>query len=104
MPAPSINSGLNPLAAELLPTPTPPAQDPLSAPGTGSVVCNGQQPNPCVYTPASASATNTSAANASATYDAQSGEIVGPDGTTYTVTNSTNTGDDGWKEMLAPAS
>jgi phospholipid/cholesterol/gamma-HCH transport system substrate-binding protein len=99
MPAPSINSGLNPLAAELLPTPTPPAQDPLSAPGAGSVVCNGQQPNPCVYTPAA-----TPAANASATYDAQSGEIVGPDGTTYTVTNSTNTGDDGWKEMLAPAS
>ena len=98
MPAPSINSGLNPLAAELLPTPTPPAQDPLSAPGTGSVQCNGQQPNPCVYTPA------TPATNTSAVYDAQSGEIVGPDGTTYTVTNSTTTGDDGWKEMLAPAS
>ena len=103
MPAPSINSGLNPLAAELLPTPTPPAQDPLSAPGTGSVQCNGQQPNPCVYTPATP-ATNTSATNTSAVYDAQSGEIVGPDGTTYTVTNSTTTGDDGWKEMLAPAS
>ncbi len=108
MPAPSINSGLNPLAAELLPTPTPPAQDPLSAPGTGSVQCNGQQPNPCVYTPATpatnTSATNTSATNTSTVYDAQSGEIVGPDGTTYTVTNSTITGDDGWKEMLAPAS
>jgi phospholipid/cholesterol/gamma-HCH transport system substrate-binding protein len=37
-------------------------------------------------------------------YDAQSGEIVGPDGTKYTVTNSSSTGDDGWKEMLAPVS
>jgi phospholipid/cholesterol/gamma-HCH transport system substrate-binding protein len=105
IPAPSINNGLNPLAAELLPTPEPPAQDPLSAPGTGSVQCNGQQPNPCVYTPATnTSATSTSATKISAVYDAQSGQIVGPDGTTYTVTNSTTTGDDGWKEMLAPAS
>ena len=65
--------------------------------------CNGQQPNPCVYTPAADPAT-TPATNTSSVYDAQSGEIVGPDGTTYTVTNSSNTGDDGWKEMLAPAS
>jgi phospholipid/cholesterol/gamma-HCH transport system substrate-binding protein len=37
-------------------------------------------------------------------YDSQSGEIVGPDGMKYTVTNSSSTGDDGWKEMLAPVS
>ena len=103
IPAPSINSGLNPLAADLLPTPIAPAQDPLTTPGTGTVQCNGQQPNPCVYTPAADPAT-TPATNTSSVYDAQSGEIVGPDGTTYTVTNSSNTGDDGWKEMLAPAS
>ena len=99
IPAPTINNGLNPLPAALLPPSTPPAQDPLSAPGTGTVQCNGQQPNPCVYTPASTPATNTSAV-----YDAQSGDIVGPDGTKYTVKNSTSTGDDGWKEMLAPVS
>jgi phospholipid/cholesterol/gamma-HCH transport system substrate-binding protein len=62
------------------------------------VQCNGQQPNPCTYTPAAPAATNMSS-----TYNAASGEIVGPDGTTYTVQNSTTTGDDGWKEMLAPA-
>jgi len=99
IPAPSINNGLNPLAAELLPVPEPPAQDAPSAPRGGTVQCNGQQPNPCTYTPGPTPATNTSAV-----YDAQSGDIVGPDGTTYTVTNSTSTGDDGWKEMLAPVS
>ena len=96
--APSINNGLNPLPADLLPPPTAPISDAPSAPGQGSVQCNGQQPNPCNYTPAAPPATNTSA-----TYNAASGEIVGPDGTTYTVQNSTTTGDDGWKEMLAPA-
>jgi len=99
IPAPSINSGLNPLAADLLPPSAPPAQDPLSAPGSGTVQCNGQQPNPCAYTPSATPATKTSAV-----YDAQSGEIVGPDGTKYTVKNSSSTGDDGWKEMLAPVS
>jgi phospholipid/cholesterol/gamma-HCH transport system substrate-binding protein len=97
--APSINNGLNPLPADLLPPPTAPASDAPSKPGQGTVQCNGQQPNPCTYTPAPAPATNTSS-----TYNAASGEIVGPDGTTYTVQNSTTTGDDGWKEMLAPAS
>ena len=96
IPAPSINNGMNPLPAELLPAPTPPAQDAPSTPGQGTVVCNGQQPNPCTYTP--------TATNASAVYDARSGEVVGPDGTKYTVKNSTTTGDDGWKEMLAPVS
>jgi phospholipid/cholesterol/gamma-HCH transport system substrate-binding protein len=28
---------------------------------------------------------------------------MGPDGSKYSVNNSSNTGDDGWKEMLAPA-
>ena len=99
IPAPSVNNGMNPLASELLPPSAPPAQDPLSTPGSGTVQCNGQQPNPCNYTPTPTSATNTSAV-----YDAQTGDIVGPDGTTYTVKNSTSTGDDGWKEMLAPVS
>jgi phospholipid/cholesterol/gamma-HCH transport system substrate-binding protein len=29
--------------------------------------------------------------------------VTGPDGSKYSVNNSRNTGDDGWKEMLAPA-
>ena len=32
----------------------------------------------------------------------QSGELVGPDGVKYAVENSSKTGDDGWKDMLAP--
>jgi phospholipid/cholesterol/gamma-HCH transport system substrate-binding protein len=94
IPAPSINNGMNPLPADLLPGPTPPTSDPLSPPGTGTVQCNGQQPNPCTYTPA---ASNT------AVYSPQSGEVTGPDGVKYDVKNSSSTGDDGWKEMLAPA-
>jgi phospholipid/cholesterol/gamma-HCH transport system substrate-binding protein len=95
IPAPSINNGMNPLPADLLPGPTPPISDDLSPPGTGTVQCNGQQPNPCTYTPA---ASNT------AIYSPQSGELVGPDGVKYNVSNSSSTGDDGWKEMLAPVS
>jgi len=57
------------------------------------VLCNGQQPNPCVYTPAG---------SPSATLGTQSGEITGPDGVRYSVQNSGDTGDDGWKRMLAP--
>ena len=105
IPAPSINTGMNPLAADLLPAPTPPAQDPPSAPREGTVQCNGQQPNPCEYIPAAATPASTPpATNTSAVYDASAGEITGPDGTKYTVKNSTTTGDDGWKEMLAPVS
>jgi phospholipid/cholesterol/gamma-HCH transport system substrate-binding protein len=97
IPAPSVNNGLNPLPADRLPpggqTP-PPISNPLQRPGAGTVQCNGQQPNPCVYTPASGPA---------AVYTPQSGELAGPDGVTYKVENSHNTGDDGWKQMLAPA-
>jgi len=93
IPAPSINNGRNPLPASELPPPAPITSDPLSPPGTGSVQCGGQQPNPCIYTPASGNA---------AIYNPQSGEVVGPDGVKYTV-DSKNTGDEGWKEMLAPA-
>ncbi|MBV9722970.1 MAG: MCE family protein, partial [Mycobacterium sp.] len=97
IPAPSVNNGLNPLPANRLPpggqTP-PPISDPLQRPGTGSVQCNGQQPNPCLYTPGGPPA---------AVYSPQSGEVTGPDGVRYSVNNSSNTGDDGWKEMLAPA-
>jgi phospholipid/cholesterol/gamma-HCH transport system substrate-binding protein len=93
IPAPSINNGMNPLPADRLPVPPPIISDPLSPPGSGSVQCSGQQPNPCIYTPAPDSAI----------YNPQSGEVVGPDGVKYSVSNSTSTGDEGWKEMLAPA-
>ncbi|MGO9156548.1 MCE family protein [Mycobacterium sp.] len=96
IPAPSVDNGLNPVPANRLPpggsTP-PPISDPLQRPGSGTVQCNGQQPNPCVYTPNGPPA---------AVYSPQSGELVGPDGVKYSVENSTKTGDDGWKEMLAP--
>ena len=106
IPAPSINNGMNPLPADLLPKPdsnlNPVTSDPLTPPGQGSVQCAGPwqpgwpQPGTCDYTPA--------ATKTSATYNASSGEVTGPDGTKYTVKNSTTTGVDGWKEMLAPVS
>lgn len=95
IPAPSINNGMNPLPANLLPpggTP-PPTSDPVSAPGQGTVTCSGQQPNPCSYAPT----------GPVAIYNPQSGEVVAPDGSRYSVKDSTITGDEGWKEMLAPA-
>jgi phospholipid/cholesterol/gamma-HCH transport system substrate-binding protein len=101
IPAPSINNGLNPLPADQLPPParaSAPTSDPLSPPGQGSVQCSGQQPNPCTYTPAQGPPGST------AIYSPSSGEVVGPDGVKYNVSNSKNPGDDGWKEMLAPAS
>ncbi len=98
IPAPSINTGLNPAPSDRLPpggqTP-PPISDPLQRPGSGTVECNGQQPNPCVYIPSGPPA---------AVYSPQSGEVVGPDGMKYAVDNSNKTGDDGWKDMLAPTS
>jgi phospholipid/cholesterol/gamma-HCH transport system substrate-binding protein len=100
IPAPSVNNGLNPLPADQLPPPeraSAPISDPLSPPGQGSVQCSGQQPNPCTYTPAPGPPGST------AVYSPASGEVVGPDGVRYNVSNSSNPGDDGWKEMLAPA-
>ncbi len=94
IPAPSIDTGLNPAPSDRVAGTPPPTSDPLSRPGSGTVQCNGQQPNPCVYTPGGPPA---------AVYSPQSGELVGPDGVKYTVENSARTGDDGWKEMLAPA-
>jgi phospholipid/cholesterol/gamma-HCH transport system substrate-binding protein len=94
IPAPSINNGRNPLPADELPGTPPPVSDPLQRPGSGTVECNGQQPNPCIYAPTAAP---------TALYDVQSGVIAGPDGRTYSVENSTDVGDDGWKAMLAPA-
>jgi phospholipid/cholesterol/gamma-HCH transport system substrate-binding protein len=91
IPAPSVNNGFNPLPADRLPGTPPPVSDPLQRPGSGTVQCNGQQPNPCVYTPAPASI-----------YDVQSGKAVGPDGVVYSIENSGHVGDDGWKQMLAP--
>jgi phospholipid/cholesterol/gamma-HCH transport system substrate-binding protein len=113
IPGPTINTGLNPLPADLLPPPPAPISDPVSKPGQGAVQCadpaagvdirgvqpGWPQPGQCSYQPAAAPATNMSA-----TYNASTGEITGPDGTKYTVKNSTTTGDDGWKEMLAPVS
>lgn len=98
--APSVNSGMNPAPASDLPPPnsTAPVSDPLSPPGQGSVTCSGQQPNPCIYTPAPGPPGST------AVYSPSSGQVVGPDGVKYNVSNSSNPGDDGWKEMLAPAS
>jgi phospholipid/cholesterol/gamma-HCH transport system substrate-binding protein len=94
--APSINTGLVPLPADKLPGTPPPVSDPLQRPGSGSVQCNGQQPNPCIYTPSGSGP-------ATAIYDTQSGELVSPDGVRFSVENSINPGDDGWKAMLAPA-
>jgi phospholipid/cholesterol/gamma-HCH transport system substrate-binding protein len=94
IPAPSVNNGLNPLPADQLPGTPPPVSDPLQRPGSGTVRCNGQQPNPCIYTPS---------ALATSIYDVQSGIVVGPDGMKYSVANSRNIGEDGWKDMLAPA-
>ena len=92
IPAPSVDNGMNPAPSDRIPGTPPPVSDPLSRPGTGTVQCNGQQPNPCVYTPGGPPL---------AVYAPQSGELVGPDGIKYSVQNSTKTGDDGWKEMLA---
>src|SRR6185312_12762248 len=86
IPAPTINNGLNPAPADRLPPPTPPVNDPLQRPGSGSVRCNGQQPNPCTYTPA----------GPTAIYSPSSGEVVGPDGAKYTLEDSRQTGDSGW--------
>jgi phospholipid/cholesterol/gamma-HCH transport system substrate-binding protein len=94
IPAPTLDTGLNPAPADRLPGTPPPISDPLSRPGSGTVQCNGQQPNPCVYTPAGPP---------SAIFGTQSGDITGPDGVRYSVQNSSGTGDDGWKTMLAPA-
>ncbi|HZE15734.1 MAG TPA: MCE family protein [Mycobacterium sp.] len=94
IPAPSINNGLNPAPADKVSGTPPPISNPLQRPGSGTVQCNGQQPNPCVYTPSGPP---------TAIYSPQSGELVGPDGVKYTVENSNKAGNDGWKEMLAPA-
>jgi phospholipid/cholesterol/gamma-HCH transport system substrate-binding protein len=93
IPAPSVDNGINPAPSDRVAGTPPPVSDPVTRPGSGSVQCNGQQPNPCVYTPSGPPA---------AIYSPQSGELVGPDGVKYSVENSTRTGDDGWKEMLAP--
>jgi phospholipid/cholesterol/gamma-HCH transport system substrate-binding protein len=93
IPAPSVNNGLNPAPANRVAGTPPPVSDALQRPGSGTVQCNGQQPNPCVFTPG---------AGPPALYNPQNGRVVGPDGVKYAVENSTNTGDDGWKQMLAP--
>jgi phospholipid/cholesterol/gamma-HCH transport system substrate-binding protein len=93
IPAPSINNGMNPAPADALPPQPAPTSDPLTAPGIGSVTCNGQQPNPCVYTPP----------EGQAMYTPQSGEVVAGDGTRFNVRSSSDIGDEGWKQMLAPS-
>ena len=59
IPAPSVNNGRNPLPADQVPGTPPPVSDPLQRPGSGTVQCNGQQPNPCVYTPTRACVAST---------------------------------------------
>jgi phospholipid/cholesterol/gamma-HCH transport system substrate-binding protein len=93
VPAPSINNGMNPAPADKMSPPLPPTSDPLSPPGSGNVTCSGQQPNPCTYTPSNV-----------ATFNPQSGQVVAPDGVTWSMNGSGHIGDDGWKDMLAPAS
>ncbi|UMB69374.1 MCE family protein [Mycobacterium paraterrae] len=93
IPAPTVDNGLNPAPADRVAGTPPPVSDPLQRPGSGSVQCNGQQPNPCIFTPAP---------GPPALYNPQNGRVVGPDGVKYSLENSTNTGDDGWKQMLAP--
>lgn len=93
-PAPSVDNGLNPLPADKLSPQPAPTNDPLTPPGRGSVICNGQQPNPCHYTPAPPP---------TAIYTPSNGEIVDADGTAYQLTSSAALGDDGWKQMLSPA-
>ncbi|BBY20214.1 MCE family protein [Mycobacterium stomatepiae] len=93
IPGPSINNGLNPAPSDRVAGTPPPISDVLQRPGSGTVECNGQQPNPCVYRPSGLPP---------AVYAPQSGELVGPDGVRYLVQNSSKTGDDGWKDMLAP--
>ena len=94
IPAPSVNNGINPAPADRVAGTPPPVSDPLQRPGSGTVQCNGQQPNPCIFTPAPGPP--------AALYNPQNGRVVGPDGVKYSLENSTGTGDDGWKQMLAP--
>jgi phospholipid/cholesterol/gamma-HCH transport system substrate-binding protein len=93
IPAPSINNGRNPAPADQVAGTPPPVSDTLSRPQQGTVQCSGQQPNPCSYTPA---------AGPIATYSPLSGHVVASDGTQFTVRNSTDIGDQGWKDMLTP--
>jgi phospholipid/cholesterol/gamma-HCH transport system substrate-binding protein len=93
IPAPSVDNGINPAPADRLRSAPPHVNDPLQRPGSGSVQCNGQQPNPCIYTPALPTAI----------YVPSSGEVVGSDGAKYSLEDSRHTGDSGWKDMLAPA-
>lgn len=93
IPAPTIDTGLNPMPAAGLPGTPPPVSDPLTPPGQGSVRCDGQQPNPCAYIPSGPPG---------ATLQTHSGEVTGPDGVKYSVDTSIQSGDDGWKQMLAP--
>lgn len=92
IPAPTIDTGLNPAPADRVAGTPPPISDPMSRPGSGAVQCNGQQPNPCVYTPVPSPLA----------FTPQAGEITGPDGVRYSVQTSIS-GDDGWQKMLAPA-
>jgi phospholipid/cholesterol/gamma-HCH transport system substrate-binding protein len=94
IPAPTIDTGLNPAPANMVPGTPPPVSDPLSRPGSGSVQCNGQQPNPCTYNPAPAP---------NLSFSAPPAEVDGPNGLKFSVQSSDATGDEGWKRMLAPA-
>jgi phospholipid/cholesterol/gamma-HCH transport system substrate-binding protein len=66
----------------------------IASAGDVHVQCSGQQPDPCIYTPGSGPA---------AIYSPQSRDVIVSDGSRFALTNSTNTGDNEWKQMLAPA-
>jgi phospholipid/cholesterol/gamma-HCH transport system substrate-binding protein len=93
IPAPTLDTGLNPAPADRLPGTPPPVSDQLSRPGSGSVQCNGQQPNPCIYAPSGPPG---------APSGIRSSEITTADGMRYFVQNSREIGDDGWQTMLSP--
>jgi phospholipid/cholesterol/gamma-HCH transport system substrate-binding protein len=93
IPAPTLDTGMNPAPADHVAGTPPPVSDPLSRPGSGTVQCNGQQPNPCLYTPG---------APPTAPLSTQSGEVTRPDGVRYSIQASSDAGDDGWKTMLGP--
>ena len=100
IPAPSVNNGLQPAArgSAAAAVARRRRRSAIRCPrraGHGPVQWTTTQP--VYYTPAPGPPGST------AVYSPTSGEVVGPDGVRYNVSNSSNPGDDGWKEMLAPA-
>ena len=97
IPAPSINNGLNPLPADQLPPRRTSAdQRPADGPWPG-------HRSPAVASSPTHASTLRQQGLLARSTTRHSGEVVGPDGVKYSVTNSSDPGENGWKEMLAPA-